>query len=382
MPKTPRGTMIELPFNVMSDHVHFIHVLVAKYKEWGEHGIILLIITIEFFVLIGISLCSIIIGFIRDKRYKQQSSQRVKIHRLIHDYLYTDKPLPFPFLDEKMFSLENIIPLLDELDTHITSKRWQEIKANICLSPFRDQAKKWAQGTHWQKLNLGLRFLNFTPLSEDEDIFLQGIRKPQPLIKMQAAEGLVKISSISGIKDIIDLAGSDIGYTGFAYLDVLIHADLEVYQIVLNHYKNSSHSHFRLTCLKIIQNKISENILSEIERDLQSENQDLVVEAVSTMGQIPTQESLFRLQQLLHHPEETIRVEAIKSISQIGDKDSLPLLLQSQRDSKYSVRLQACLAMLRLGQEGFNALHIIDQDMDRYASETAKYVLSFNLEAR
>lgn len=70
------------------------------------------------------------------------------------------------------------------------------------------------------------------------------------------------------------------------------------------------------------------------------------------------------------------------SLGKIADPQSISLLLKLQCDLNYQVRLNACLALLKFGEQGIQALSLIDEDMDNYASQTGKYVLSFDLEAK
>lgn len=374
--------MIEDILKFIIEHTQWVRFIIGDYEEWGTYGVILIIVTLEFFVLLLLSISNIIIGIYRDYNNRTQSRQRGYIHRRIHQYLYNNDPIPTPFFENRRLDLFNIVPLLDQIDTQMTSSRWGEIKSIISQSRFRPLARHWVKNSNWQKQNMGLRFLNFSPTQEDEALYLYAIEKPLPLIKMQAVEGLVKLKSIDGIHRVLRVAAEERGYTGFAYIDELIHADLDVYQIVFSFYQKSTDPDIRLICLKVLQNKVSFDFLSEIEKDLHSHNIELAETAVSSMGQVINPRSLALLKQLVDHPEPRIRTQAVINLGKLSDPQSIPHLLKAQCDSSYPVRLNACIAMLKLGERGRKALQTIDEDLDRYASQTAKYVLSFDLEAR
>lgn len=374
--------MIEEILKFIIEHTQWIRFIIGDYDEWGTYGIILIIVTLEFFVLLLLSISNIIIGVYRDFNTRTQGRQRGYIHGRIHKYLYNNDPIPTPFFENRRLDLFNIVPLLDQLDTQMTSSRWDEIKSIICQSRYRPIARRWIKSPSWQKQNMGLRFLNFSPTLEDEALYLYAIEMPLPLLKMQAVEGLVKLKSEVGIHRVLRVAAKERGYTGFAYIDELIQSDLDVYKIVFNYYQESSDPEIRLICLKVLQNKVSFDFLAEIEKDLNSPHLELAETAVSSMGQIINPRSLALLKQLVDHPEPRIRTQAVINLGKLSDPQSIPHLLKAQCDSSYPVRLNACIAMLKLGERGRKALMTIDEDLDRYASQTAKYVLSFDLEAR
>lgn len=364
------------------ENTQILRAIVGEYREWGNYGIILSIIMIEFLTLTIICLINVFVGIYRDYQTRQQDNQRIFIHDQIHSYLYNSNSLPYPFFSKNRIDLDNIVPLLDQIDTHITSARWTEIKANIALSDLRLKAKKWAKSKSWNKQNLGLRFINFLPLEEDLPLYLESLNVSSPLIQMQAVEGLIKLKSPVGIRRIIELASNDSGYSSFAFIDLMIDTPLELYQEVLNIYQGSSNPVIRLTCLKVLKNKFSFDYLNELEQDLISSHLELVQTAVACLGQLPSPRALGLLNQLADHSEWKIRVQVCLSLGKIADPQSISLLLRLQCDLNYQVRLNACLALLKFGEQGIAALSIIDEDMDNYASQTGKYVLSFDLEAK
>lgn len=374
--------MIEESLVWYIEYTQSMRAFIGEYRDWGNYGIILSIITIEFLTLTLICLINVVVGIYRDYQARQQDYQRIFIHEQIHSYLYNNNPLPYPFFEKNRIDLDNIVPLLDQIDTHITSARWTEIKANIALSDLRQKAKKWAQTNNWSKQNLGLRFINFLPLEEDLPLYLQSLEVSSPLIQMQAVEGLIKLKSPVGIRHIIELASNDYGYSSFAFIDLMIDTPLELYQEVLSIYQASSNPVLRLTCLKVLRNKFSFDYLNELELDLNSSNLELVQTAVACLGQLPSPRSLGLLNQLADHSDWQIRVQVCLSLGKIADPQSISLLLKLQCDLNYQVRLNACLALLKFGEQGIQALSLIDEDMDNYASQTGKYVLSFDLEAK
>lgn len=274
---------------------------------------------------------------------------------------------------------KSILKIIEAFDMKVDSKEWSLVRSDLIKTFLLPKVNRYAKKYNWVKRNLAIRILSLNPDIYYENTINKLLSDTVPLIKFQATRCAVAVGSDKLLNSVMQILVQESRFARYVYLDAIQRAGAHVNIWVQKYYKNQKEPRNRKACLDILSGQTFSDLTSEISNDLNSEHMELKISAIKLLGKTPLPQTAQKLINLMKEPAWQVRSNAASSLGNLSDKNALGVLAKGLRDSNWWVRLNSALSLKKYGQEGVTVLKKQDKDIDAYAFEMAKYVLSLNV---
>ncbi len=272
--------------------------------------------------------------------------------------------------------LSVMVQVLEKLDLYYSSELWQRHKVELSGFYLKKKTIRGLRSWSWKKRNLALRSILLHLELYSEDLVLKALADPYSLNRIHAALCAAKFASKKSINSLIDLMYDSGRFGEFAFQDALKQSSPTALDWVCERYENESNPRIRKICLEILGHKIKDGIIDRIILDCESENRELRLSAIRSLGYQPSKKSLNLLCKKMTDTDWLVRSNAAKSLGKLGDFNAAPYLVKGLQDKEWWVRMNSGIALGNLGVNGRRVLTMQDPDLDRYADDMAQYVLA------
>lgn len=337
--------------------------------------IIIFVIAVEIFLVIAIILFSYLIKLISLVQIKKTKLQTKKIEEHL-DYLLThNKPFSASQFPGEGRKIEILLAIIEKFDQKHKEPAWYNIKNDLIKSILIPLARKYYKSRNWTRRLLAARAFTYQADKQDEPILINLIQDSKPLIYEYAILAAIKLDSEKVTNEVITKIANERRLAQTIALKFFEQADKNIKNYVYNRLSTDPNPYIRATCYKILLRLPSDKSIIALEKDIEADNLELSLSAIKYLAYSQQQEAISILMKLLVNPKWEIRSTASKLLGELGATQAVSQLEKCLHDSVWWVRINTAEALKNLGEKGLQVLKSQNLEIDKFAYETANYVL-------
>lgn len=329
---------------------------------------------------IGIILLAMISAFALHLYFSMKRKKERKIYNYLKD-LFMRIQLEQERFDPSHFKkqgikLHHIVKVVKSLDEKISGESWEELKVLVGRDVLQGEVYKYLHSRKWINRAYAIQAAELIRGKLDEEMIIQGLNDPIPLVKIIAVEGAIRLKTKRTINATLEAMSKEESYGRYPFRDGLLKGDVEVFEILAERLKSEDHPKLRAACLEIVSQKVGFINFDLIKNDFSSGDLALRWWAVRALENYPTPEAFEKLKESTNDEYWQIQALACRCLGMYGQADAIDLLKSKLSSEHWMVRLNAGVALKGIGREGVAALKTIQESENTLAFETAQYVLA------
>lgn len=319
------------------------------------------------------------------KVYTYHKNARVKkITKKVEQYLmeWMERPTDFNpavILPYKPY-VELIISIINKFDVSLTVEKWKVTREKLMTQIVLPGMRLYANSPSWSKRYLVCQAYQLSLEHLDDDIVKSLINDPIPLVSINAAILATKSNSQMLIDTVIDCFSKGRRIQQSLYAQILSSAVETMIPLVKHRLRHEKKPYVKIFCYRTLTQipYVSETIETAFV-DLNSNHLDLKLAVLDYLRKNDPQASFPRFVNLLKDNHWQVRARAAKLLGDMGNDFFASALEESLKDSVWWVRINAADALAKLGFKGILILQRQKPEIDQYAYDTARQVLSITI---
>lgn len=285
-------------------------------------------------------------------------------------------PIPITITRYTQKHIYETLKYLSQFKSSFNNSDLNKISTNI-LQP---KARKLALSRRWTKHYLSVCCLEYGIGKSDEELLIHYLQHPLFLIRLSVARVIFIYPSNNTLKAFAKRFASERRLHQAHAIEILPRlANINLQQILyvfLSEIKVNNDPYTKCFCYRLIRHMpLTQEILPEIKRDIQSENIELKLSAISYLGEIADKKSIDLLYTTLKDQRFEARAISASLLSNHPSDKSRTLLEQSLHDDEWWVRINSAQALAKMGAKGMALLKKQSPGDDLFAYETAQRIL-------
>jgi len=332
---------------------------------------------IEIFLILFAALFMVLVKLTLVQREKKLTKNRRILQNLLFKEIYDpnsdDAHLDLP----DVLSYWNVLlPVIESIQLKVTDSRWLQIKDYLTKAYLKPLAKDWVQSSNWSKRNRAGRIYFLDSVAEDEEDICSLLHDQSFLNRSIASQAAIDIGSKKMIYEVLSVMGTEHPRRRYTYRHSIQKHGIDVYNKVVDIYRESDDKYVHLACLDIFSYEINSDPTKLIIRDIDSEYSTIRLMVAQIVTKFPSEETMHILLHYLNDQDASVRIAAADGLGLIGDSCCIDKLAEKLRDDSWKVRASAALSMKKIGEAGVTYLKSLNADLDPAAYDAARYALT------
>ncbi len=334
------------------------------------------IVIIEFVLIALAGLIAIFLNFYIHYSEKKQKFGFTDFKRTLLMAVLENKPLLINDVRKSRRKISRLLPMIEQIDAMVTTPQWENFKQEIAGQIFHPVGRALFSSRSWTKRMTAARCLAIAPSVEDEEALLQLLNDPIPIIQYRAALGAVNLGTMRSLDELLLVMSKTTRFFRIPLRDVFRQCNEKTVAFLTKKLEDESHPYIKVSCLEILERRTPHSLLPQIAKIIQDPHKNLRVAAIRVLKHHPTKQTIDHLIRLLDDPAWEVRAVAAGALAHAGVVEAIPKLTMLLRDKVWWVRKNAAMTLREIGEPGRIVLRMQDPDIDRYAYEIAKFVLT------
>lgn len=282
-------------------------------------------------------------------------------------------------ISTKDYAQKHIYESLKYLSKFKNSFEKQELK-EISTNILQPQARKLALSRRWTKHYLSVCCFEYGIGENDEEMLVKFLQHPMFLIRLSVARVIFMYPSPATLIAFATRFAAERRLHQSHAIEVLPKLEninlQQILYVFLSEIKNNNDPYTKCFCYRLIKHMpLTREILPEIRRDIQSDNIELKLSALSYLGAIADKDCMHLLFTSLQDPRFEARAISATILGSHPSNKSIELLEKSLHDDEWWVRINSAQALAKIGPKGVACLKQQSPDADLFAYETAQRIL-------
>lgn len=340
------------------------------------YAIIKWVMIIEMILVFLVGMFGILLQGMLAKRKKRSERLQHDVTIYFRNMVEERRSFKRAKLPAQFKNISAILAAILALDREVGTKpAWQQIRDEIGMQYLLPKARRLIKRPRWTNKLKALRCFSFFSEPQDEKAIFKLLDHKIPVVRYAAAHAAAHIGTENALKELIDMMSRSTRFLRHPIHDALMKAGEKTFAYVEKRLETETNAYARLSCIEMAWERMNDHLVSLIEKDLHAEHKNLRIGAIRAFGHYKSRRSIELLLPLLHDAEWEIRALSARSLGYLEATEAAEELVKLCSDKVWWVRMNAALALKRLGNEGKSRLEGLQPDADRFAYETAQYVL-------
>jgi hypothetical protein len=285
------------------------------------------------------------------------------------------------------FNLKPILPYrklsrvfidsINKFDPNIHSEKWLQMRMQIMKTILLPRVAILSRSKQWSKRYIACQILLLSKEKGHKKLIKRLIDDPRPLVSINAAILAINYNSQILVDAVINSFSRGRRVQQSLYAQIISNADASFSPLVKNRLRHEPDPYIKAFCYRSLTSLplITETI-ETVARDLKTTVLDLKLAVLSYLARNEGKLAAPIISSYLKDSNWEVRARAAKLIGEILDESFAHFLEGSLKDPEWWVRINAGESLAKLGKKGIEILKQQDQDVDQYAYDVARQMLS------
>jgi hypothetical protein len=346
-------------------------------KPLLDENILAKVAIVELSLLFVAILLMVIVKVYYTKKNRSTKESQEELKNILLDWIFSGAAaVEKDALPKRLASWQVLLPVLEQFSEKLDDEALEQLKIRLAALYLKPLARIWTCKRSWRKRNTAARIYYLAPERDDQKEILTLIHDKSFLIRSIAAHAGVKTGRPFLIEEVLKLMGREHVRRRHIYRHAIKIGGWNVYEIVIDIYKNSRNAVVDVACLDIFSHEMATDPHKLIERHVESPSPEIRLIIARIVSKYPSRQSLQMLKNYLGDPNPAVRLEAAKGVGILGDASCIEQLKKSLSDNDWQVRAQSALALKSFGEEGVQVLRSLHPDTEPEAYEAGRYALT------
>lgn len=271
--------------------------------------------------------------------------------------------------------LDLFMPIVYKFDESYQAGPWMTIRTALLDAHLLPIARKKVKSKKWLQRFWAVKCFELKAEKSDDILLSVLLNDPIPLVQLYAISAAIKLGSPELINNILNQIAERRRLGQTIYYHSLEKINREELHIIADRLLNEKNLYVRTLCYKLLTKFSYTESDLDVTPDIQSENIELKIAGLQYLALLdPNQAVNFAVNSLTGAVWE-IRVISLQLLSQLKAETWIDNIAVCLHDSVWWVRLNAAKTLLSFGEKGRTVLNSQDPKVDRFAYETAQFVL-------
>jgi len=201
---------------------------------------------------------------------------------------------------------------------------------------------------------------------------------PSPAVRLSAATALERLPSPGLAAALLERAVASRGAERNHLVEILVRSETLVAPVMTARLSEPADDETLRVLLRLAARVGEPSLLSYVVPHASSESVEVRIAAATCLRSFPHPQTSNTLRRLLTDRAWEVRARAAASLGIIGAIEAIGDLEMALCDPNWWVRLRAAIALRLVGSLGVEALEAVRPEVDRFAYDMARYVLSLD----
>lgn len=309
--------------------------------------------------------------------FKQRQNEIIikKIQYLFDMFLIKTKKLAS---NNIIFLKKNIYEVLTVLSNMENTSHIDILITHLIHDVFLPTGRKFFNARGWYKRYIATQCFFYGYTEEDRPRIQKLISDKISLISINAGKISVQYEDSLLINTMLDVASKKRRLQQSVYIDLILKSNKDISPVLIERLQREKNIYTKITCYRILSAlPPRKDLVSTVYEDIALNNTDLDIAIITyVMHSEAEEKNKILFYYASHNQNSNVKTIVAKKLGDINTDKSYDILKKMLRDSNWWVRLNAATSLKHMGDRGLAILKEQSPDVDKYAYEVAKYVLT------
>lgn len=278
-------------------------------------------------------------------------------------------------IHKKLKRLDLWLEAIFATDQKFTTPQWEKTRYLILSEILNPLARQQTKKRRWLKRLFASQIFSLHASAFDEIAVATLISDAKPIIVVYAIIAATKIGTCSILQTAALRISQERRLTRNLFLNAFNACHVNIEKAIKNLLKSESNIFLLTTYYEILSRCPTTEPYQQFEKNLHSDNIDLKIAVIRYLYHALKTDSESILMTLVEDPSWQVRAVVVRFLGELKSYLSLQQLEKALRDKEWWVRINAAQALYQLDEPGIEVLKNQSVAQDRFAYETANFVL-------
>jgi len=334
-------------------------------------ALIQLLLIISFIITIYIT--KLFFLFKRDKRKAIRKKINDFLDSAITSKVFLSKRMT-KYLRSHIYALLVILEQME--DEYRQLPNWNELRSQLSNKVLKPSARINTKSRKWFRRYTATLCFAYGMDKQDETRLMKLMSDSTMLVAINAVVAMKNHPSIKLVRETIRLLTKKPRRQSMIYSGMLGKGSVHLAELFFKEFSFCDDPDERIFCYKVLSELPAVgHILPEMITDVQSDQLDLKIAALTYLAHINDSAGNQIVKQALNNQDWEVRAIAAKLIGNMGNESHIDALALKLHDNEWWVRVHTAQALTKLGEKGLAVLRSQSPEIDEFAYEVSQYFL-------